>query len=127
MSPGRCFMNDYMTPKEVSEHLGCNLSTVYSYAKEGLLPSFRKKGGDGREQVMFLRDDVIKLVPKTREAGYMDIKEAARYLHYSENTLYSYTRRRLIPFYRFPLGGGKRSKILFLKSELDDWLKSGRA
>ncbi len=48
--------------------------------------------------------------------------EAAKYLNISKSTLYKYTHNRVIPYCK-PSG----KKILFLKIELDEYIKSTRA
>ncbi len=47
----------------------------------------------------------------------LNIKEAAEYLNLSSKTLYTYTEKAKIPFYKIG------SRILFKTEELDAWLK----
>lgn len=49
------------------------------------------------------------------------LDECAAYTGYAKNHLYRLTSQRLIPFYK-PMGG----KIVFRKSEIDDWLLRNR-
>ena len=51
---------------------------------------------------------------------YLPIEDATVYLNLPKNTLYGYCHNNVIPFYK----RGKRS--YFLKSDLDNWLASGR-
>lgn len=50
----------------------------------------------------------------------MDIKEAAEYLFLAPQTLYGYTSKRIIPFYK------TSKRIVFKKSDLDEYLFSHR-
>ncbi|MDZ7896631.1 MAG: helix-turn-helix domain-containing protein [Arcicella sp.] len=51
---------------------------------------------------------------------YLSIEEASEYLNVPKNTLYGYCHNNVIPFY-------KRGKFsYFLKSDLDEWMASGR-
>jgi len=51
---------------------------------------------------------------------YISIDEASEYLSLSKSTLYSYTAKKIIPFYKI------RRKILFKVSELNDFIESHR-
>lgn len=51
----------------------------------------------------------------------LTIDECAAYTGYTKNHLYRLTSTRAIPFYK-PLGG----KIVFRKSEIDNWLLQNR-
>ena len=55
------------------------------------------------------------------EKVYLTIDEAVDYLSIAKSYLYKMTAKKRIPFYR-PTG----KKIYFKKSELDDWMNSGR-
>jgi excisionase family DNA binding protein len=50
----------------------------------------------------------------------LSLKEAANYVHLAVQTLYGFTSQRTIPFIKT----GK--KLLFKKSDLDNWLNDGR-
>ena len=52
---------------------------------------------------------------------YLDIKETSKYIRLSESALYKMTSRNEIPFYK---PGGK--KIFFKRSELHNWIESGK-
>ena len=52
--------------------------------------------------------------------GFLDINEAANYLKIARQTLYGFTSQRLIPFIK------KGKRIYFRKSDLENWLLSGR-
>lgn len=51
----------------------------------------------------------------------LTIAECAAYTGYTKNRIYKLTSQRAIPFYK-PMGG----KIVFRKSEIDDWLLQNR-
>ena len=50
----------------------------------------------------------------------LSIEQASEYLNLATQTIYGYTSRRAIPFYK-PF-----KKVYFLKSELEDWVKQGK-
>ena len=50
----------------------------------------------------------------------LNADQAAEFLHLAKQTLYTFTHKRKIPFYK----NGK--KVLFKKHELQDWMDSGR-
>lgn len=53
---------------------------------------------------------------------WLDITELSHYLpdHPAVPTIYGYIHRRIIPFHK------QSKKLYFLKSEIDNWLRSGR-
>ncbi len=51
---------------------------------------------------------------------YLTITEAAAYLNLAKQTLYGFTSSRAIPFIK------RAKRLLFLKSDLDEWLAQGR-
>lgn len=51
----------------------------------------------------------------------LTIEECAAYTGYTKNHIYRLTSQRAIPFYK-PMGG----KIVFRKSEIDEWLLRNR-
>jgi len=51
---------------------------------------------------------------------FMTLREVAEYLHLSYASIYRLTSNRQIPFSK------QGKKLYFLKSEVDEWLKSGR-
>lgn len=57
--------------------------------------------------------------PKMEES-YLDIAQAASFLRIPKSTLYSYTSKRLIPFYK----RGKR--LTFRQTDLEQWLLEGK-
>ncbi len=58
---------------------------------------------------------------KTNAASkYLTIDEAARYLNLAKQTVYTFTSRRAIPFIK------RAKRLLFVKSELDEWLAQGK-
>jgi len=62
----------------------------------------------------------LKHSDKGGEDRFMTIREVSEYLHLSVASVYGLTSRREIPHQK----RGKR--LYFLKSEIDEWLKSGR-
>ena len=67
--------------------------------------------------------DSLNNIPQVRPADqWMNLKELCEYLpsHPAEQTVYGWTSCHQIPFHK----RGKR--IMFLKSEIDAWLRDGR-
>ena len=60
--------------------------------------------------------------PAVEADKWMDIVELGQYLpdRPTVPTIYGYVHRRTIPFHK------RMKKLYFLKSEIDDWLRSGR-
>lgn len=50
----------------------------------------------------------------------LSIEQASAYLNLATQTIYGYTSRRAIPFYK------PYKKVYFLKSELEEWVKQGK-
>ncbi len=50
----------------------------------------------------------------------LSIEQASEYLNLATQTIYGYTSRRAIPFYK------PYKKVYFLKSELEEWVKQGK-
>lgn len=73
-----------------------------------------------------LIQDVVKNALKRADLersiqdGFLDINEAANYLKIARQTLYGFTSQRLVPFIK------KGKRIYFRKSDLENWLLSGR-
>jgi excisionase family DNA binding protein len=53
---------------------------------------------------------------------YIDISEAAEFLRRSHKTIRAWARAGSIPAY--PIGTGPKPRCLFLRSELDKWVRS---
>jgi excisionase family DNA binding protein len=51
---------------------------------------------------------------------YLNVKEASKYIHLSEITVYKYVSSRQIPFFKI-----ERS-TLFKQTDLDEWMKKKR-
>ena len=64
-------------------------------------------------------DGIYELVQSAKEETWFTVAELCAYLptHPVEHTIYCWTNRREIPYHK----RGKR--IMFLKSEIDEWLK----
>ena len=60
--------------------------------------------------------------PAVEVDKWLDINELAQYLpdRPAVPTIYGYVHRRTIPFHK------QMKKLYFLKSEIDEWLRSGR-
>lgn len=54
------------------------------------------------------------------EDRFLSIAEASRFLNLAKQTIYGYTSKGLIPFVK------KSKRVLFLKSDLENWLLQGR-
>lgn len=66
----------------------------------------------------------LSTTPPPEPDRWFDLKELVAYdpQKRSIDTFYGYTRERTIPFHK----GEKTRKLLFLKSEIDLWLKQGK-
>jgi len=53
---------------------------------------------------------------------YLDARDAARFLRLSPKTIQTWARTGVIPAH--PIGTGSKKYWLFLKSELDKWVRS---
>ena len=63
---------------------------------------------------------VIKKSLSVEESGPLGIKETARYLKMSPQSIYKEVEKGSIPHYQESPG----SKIFFFKEEIDDWVRS---
>jgi len=73
------------------------------------------------EKIERIEEMILKLQPEQQHsAQLLSINEAAEYLNVTVAALYSMTSRRLVPFNK----PGKR--LYFLKSDLDQWIKSAK-
>lgn len=73
------------------------------------------------------RGDVTRKSPHEREPGrvsspFLTTKEAARYLRLSHRTLERLRVTGSGPRYRRAASGGKKAKVLYLISDLDEWV-----
>lgn len=71
-----------------------------------------------------MKHNEIKLITNKQDnlsKKFLTIVEAAKYLSISESALYKKTSNKEIPYF---VPGGK--KIYFLKSDLDNWVLSGK-
>lgn len=58
-------MNRLLKPKDVAELLGCQLSTVYSWAGQGKIPAYKLNGSvrfDSKEVERWVKDNRIQPV-----------------------------------------------------------------
>jgi excisionase family DNA binding protein len=53
---------------------------------------------------------------------YIDVSEAAEFLRRSRKTIRAWARAGIIPAH--PIGAGPKPRCLFLRSELDKWVRS---
>ena len=84
------------------------------------------------QQLEALLDAKVKLIlesisqanSKTVSDEWFDLKGLIAYLpsHPQPQTIYDWIHKKLIPFHKTP--GSKT--LVFLRSEIDDWLKTGR-
>ena len=58
--------------------------------------------------------------PAKAEVEIFSAKQAAEYLNIPQATLYFYTCKRMIPFFK------KGKRVYFNKGELSGWIESGR-
>ena len=67
-------------------------------------------------------DGIYELVQSAKEETWFTVTELCAYLptHPVEHTIYCWTSSREIPYHK----RGKR--IMFLKSEIDEWLKDNK-
>lgn len=56
----------------------------------------------------------------TEQQVYMNAEEAAKFLHLKLNTIYDKTCKKEIPHIK------KGGKLLFLRNDLEQWLKDGK-
>lgn len=72
--------------------------------------------------------DWSPLDPETQRIGrirakiWLSIEEASEYLGFAKGTLYHFTSRRAIPYYKFNEPGTRGSRLKFKRSELDEWM-----
>lgn len=57
---------------------------------------------------------------ETVNPDHLTVKQASEFLNIAEQTIYGYTHRKQIPFYK------PHKKLYFLKSELEAWLRQGK-
>lgn len=57
---------------------------------------------------------------ETNNPDHLTVKQASEFLDIAEQTIYGYTHRKQIPFYK------PHKKLYFLKSELEEWLRQGK-
>ena len=65
------------------------------------------------------RLDTLQDILNKKERPFLTIDEASEYLGISKNTLYAYTSRGILPFYKL-----QNRKIYFKIEELDDFILS---
>ena len=59
-------------------------------------------------------------MPDDHHTEILNIQEASKYLKLAKQTLYSFTSKRAIPFFK------KGKKLYFKKIELNSWLTEGK-
>lgn len=70
------------------------------------------------EQIAYLLKDSTN---STKEEDlFLKIEEAAKLIHLSKYTIYGLVHRNAIPYHK------RGRRLYFLKSEILDWLKSGK-
>jgi excisionase family DNA binding protein len=63
---------------------------------------------------------LLLLVPQSQPEQLLNITQAAEHINLAVPTLYSLVSRKELPFNK------KGKRLYFLKSELTDWIRSGR-
>ena len=84
------------------------------------------------EAINYLINKVESLEQKVKELGstkdtpkqqeWLDIDGLCQYVptHPAKQTVYTWVNEKIIPFYK------SSKRLLFLRSEIDDWLRQGR-
>ncbi len=74
-----------------------------------------------REEAMQLLRQLLQAQENStqQDKEFFTIKEAAKFLRVAVSTIYSYTHKRLIPFFK------RGKKVYFKKTDLFDWINSG--
>ncbi|MCX6312830.1 MAG: helix-turn-helix domain-containing protein [Bacteroidetes bacterium] len=65
-----------------------------------------------------MKEDSINL--NGEDEDYLNTEQAAKFLHYKVSTIYDKTSNKEIPFIK------KGGRNVYLKSELEQWLKEGK-
>ena len=65
--------------------------------------------------------ETIEKMLTTRDEPFLNINETAEYLGISKMTLYSYTSKNVIPFYK-----NRGRRIYFKIDDLNDWILNNR-
>lgn len=76
--------------------------------------------GEVIENNNLMNHQIVEEKPKGMLDEVIDADEAAQLLHIAKQTLYTLTSKRKIPFYK------QGKKILFKRSELEQWLTKGK-
>lgn len=74
-----------------------------------------------REELQAVLNNETEQITATTEPGYITLQQAAEYVKLKSSTLYNMVHKTEIPFHK----SGKR--VLFIKSELAEWIKSRAA
>ena len=72
------------------------------------------------EEIAELKNLLIKQSSSETVEQIIDAKQCSKLLNMTIHTLYGYTQRKEIPFNK------KGKKLIFIRSEIIDWVKSGR-
>ena len=89
-------------------------------------PTFEQTQRDVAESKKILNELIALLIdkkePQLESDKWFDLNELVQYdpEKRSKPTFYGYVSNRLVPFHK------RGKKLIFLKSEIDQWLKAGR-
>ena len=75
-----------------------------------------------RLEVMERKIDALQSFPREETDAWLNLKDLCNYLpnHPAEQTVYGWTSTHFIPYHK------KGKSIVFLKSEIDEWLRNGK-
>ena len=73
-------------------------------------------------EVVERKIDSLQSTPKVETDAWLSLKDLCKYLpnHPAEQTVYGWTSTHFIPFHK------KGKSIVFLKSEIDEWLRNSK-
>jgi len=72
------------------------------------------------QKVDEIKQMLMRFVPQTEPEQLLNITQAAEFINLAVPTVYTLASRKEIPFNK------KGKRLYFLKSELVDWIRSGR-
>jgi len=74
------------------------------------------------ENLTLLAEQILKAINDGKKLGedkYLTIEELVELIGYKKTSIYGLVQKRKIPYH-------KKGKLFFLKSEIMEWLKSGK-
>jgi hypothetical protein len=96
------------------EIIKVEITTISFYQLEALLDA----------KVKLILDAISKVSSKSDFDDWFNLNKLIEYLpsHPKPQTIYDWVHKKIIPYHKSP----DTKMLTFLKSEIDDWLKSGR-